>query len=302
MKRTICFFVLCFSLNASFAQEKTGKIHRGNQHIVAENAELELVGEGFAFTEGPAADRDGNVYFTDQPNDRIWLYKTDGTLGVYLEHTGRSNGLYVDKNDDLIACADENNQLWRIKNGMVEKLVEHYQDTLLNGPNDLWVAPNGFIYFTDPYYQRNYWSRKAPDMQVKALYLYKDGGEVIRLDDEFKQPNGIIGTLDGKYLYVADIGDNKTYRYKVKKDGSLGNRVLFVAQGSDGMTIDAQGNVYLTGDGITVYNKKGEKIAHIPVPVKWTANLCFAGKERDVLFITASDKVFTLKMNVKGTK
>lgn len=268
--------------------------------LVAPEAKLELIAQDFAFTEGPAADRKGNVYFTDQPNNKIWKYSTNGKLSVYMDKAGRSNGLYFDKQENLIACADENNQLWSIKNGKIEKLVLNYQDTLLNGPNDVWVAPNGNIYFTDPYYQRDYWIRKKPDLNVQALYLYDRRGKLVRLDSSFKQPNGIIGTPDGKWLYVADIGGNKTYRYAITKDGLLSDKQLFVDQGSDGMTLDNEGNLYLTGNGITIYNNKGKKIEYIAIPAKWTGNVCFAGSEKNLLFITASDKIFTLKMRVKG--
>lgn len=270
------------------------------RNLVAPEAKLELIAQGFAFTEGPAADRKGNVYFTDQPNNKIWKYSTNGKLSVYMDKAGRSNGLYFDKQENLIACADENNQLWSIKNGKIEKLVLNYQDTLLNGPNDVWAAPNGNIYFTDPYYQRDYWTRKKPDLKVQALYLYDRRGKLIQLDSSFKQPNGIIGTPDGKWLYVADIGDNKTYRYAITKDGLLSDKQLFVDQGSDGMTLDNEGNLYLTGNGITIYNNKGKKIEYIAIPAKWTGNVCFGGSEKKLLFITASDKIFTLKMRVKG--
>ncbi len=270
---------------------------------IAPDAELQLVGNQFSFTEGPAVDAQGNVFFTDQPNNRIWKYDTEGNLSVFMENAGRSNGLYFDNEGFLIACADERYELWRIDmEGKVEKLAVNYRDSLFNGPNDVWVSPTtGFIYFTDPYYQRDYWARAAPEMQSQALYLYHNG-QVVKLDDQFKKPNGIIGTPDGKYLYVADIGDSKIYRYRIQQDGSISDKSFFAPQGSDGMTIDEQGNIYLTGKGVYIYNPKGDKIAHIPVPSNWTANVCFGGAERDVLFITATDKVFTLKMAVKGVK
>src|SRR6202012_4756221 len=116
------------------------------------------------------------------------------------------------------------------------------------------------------------------------------------------QPNGIVGTPDGKYLYIADIGANKTYKYAINQDGSLTNKQLFVNQGSDGMTLDAEGNVYLTGKGVTIYNPAGVKIGHIDINEPWTANLCFGGKNKDLLFITASTAIYTVKMNVKGVE
>lgn len=269
---------------------------------VLPDAKLNLVDDRFAFTEGPAADYEGNVYFTDQPNDRIWKVDIEGDLSLFMEPAGRANGLFFTRNGDLLACADEKNELWSIDQlGNVTKLVSDYDQTLLNGPNDVWAAPNGIIYFTDPYYERAYWRReKEPLQQHEALYRLAESGEVLRLDSSFQRPNGIVGTPDGKYLFVADIGANKTYRYVIAPDGMLEKKTLFVEQGSDGMTLDNDGNLYLTGDGVTVYNQDGEKICHIDVPAKWTANVCFGGKEKRTLFITASEKLFTLQMQVEG--
>ena len=117
---------------------------------------------------------------------------------------------------------------------------------------------------------------------------------------DLKEPNGIIGTPDGKMLYVSDIDARKTYSYSVNADGTLANKTLFCESGSDGMTIDAEGNVYLTGKGVTVFDKAGKMITNIPIPESWTGNVTFAGKDRDLLFITASKRVYGVKMRVKG--
>ena len=275
--------------------------------IFAGSATPQLVARQFKFTEGPAADKAGNVFFTDQPNDKIWKYDTSGKLSVFLEPSGRANGLYFDKQGNLLACADEQNQLWSIApNGTVAILLKDVQGHRLNGPNDLWLHPgSGGVYFTDPYYQRDYWTRTAPDPDLggqKLYYLPKGQVQPVVVDDQLQQPNGIIGTPDGRQLYVADIKANKTYRYQIAADGQLTNRQLFVPQGSDGMTIDSEGNVYLTGKGVTVYNSAGQQIQHIDVPADWTGNVCFGGKDRKTLFITASDAVFILPMRVKGVQ
>lgn len=273
--------------------------------ILASSATPQLVSRQFKFTEGPAVDKAGNVFFTDQPNDKIWKYDTSGKLSVFLEKAGRANGLYFDKQGNLLACADEQNQLWSITpNGAITVLLQDVQGHRFNGPNDLWVHPSsGRIYFTDPYYQRDYWTRTAPDPNLggqKVYVLSKGQKQAAVADDQLQQPNGIIGTPDGRQLYVADIKANKTYRYQIAADGQLSNRQLFVAQGSDGMTVDSEGNVYLTGKGVTVYNRAGQKIQHIDVPADWTANVCFGGRDRKTLFITASEAVFILPMRVKG--
>lgn len=271
--------------------------------IIAPNATLQLVAKQFSFTEGPAADKNGSVYFTDQPNDKIWKYDTDGKLTLFMEKTGRSNGLYFDKKGNLISCADERNQLWCISpKKKVKVLVKDYQGMRLNGPNDVWVHPGGGIYFTDPLYERPWWDKVPHVPGEKVYYLPKGKNQPIVVDDKIIKPNGIIGTPDGKFLYVADIKDNKTYRYRIAEDGSLKDRQLFVEQGSDGMTIDEQGNIYLTGNGVSVYDSNGNRIQQIAVPARWTANVCFAGKERDKLFITALEGVYTIDMKVRGVK
>ncbi|QHV97546.1 SMP-30/gluconolactonase/LRE family protein [Spirosoma endbachense] len=272
--------------------------------VVAPGATLRQISSQFAFTEGPTVDKKGVIYFTDQPNDKIWTYDTDGKLSVYMDKAGRSNGLYFDKKGNLISCADEKDELWSISpEKKITVLLSNFKGLRLNGPNDLWIDPKGGIYFTDPYYQRDYWERKKPDIDgQKVYYLPKDAKEAIIVDSDFMQPNGIVGTPDGKSLFVADIRASKTYKYQINSDGSLTNRQLYIAQGSDGMTLDNQGNLYLSGKGVTVYDPAGKKLGTIPVPSRWVGNICFGGKDRRTLFITASESIYTLQMQVKGVE
>lgn len=264
----------------------------------------QLVSKQFSFTEGPAPDKKGNIFFTDQPNNTIWKYDTDGKLSVFMDNAGRSNGMYFDKKGNLISCADENNQLWSIaKDGNVTVLVRDLGGKLLNGPNDVWVNnKTGGMYFTDPYYQRDYWTRKKSDLNGQKVYYLPKNGAAIMVEDQLKKPNGIVGTPDGKVLYVADIQANKIYKYKINTDGGLSDKHAIINQGSDGMTLDEYGNIYLCGKGVTIYNPAGKKLAHIEIPEPWTANICFGGKDRKLLFVTASTAIYTLKMNVKGVE
>jgi gluconolactonase len=297
-KNIILVFVLCTSCNAQKKQ---------SNQIIVNGAELVLISDDYEFTEGPAADKEGNVYFTDQPNDRIlkWIAKTN-LVSEYMKPSGRSNGLYFDNEGNLLSAADEKNELWRINSDKKETvLVRNFEGKKLNGPNDLWVDAKGGIYFTDPYYQRDWWSHKKPQQKENRVYYLAPNADkpIIVSNDNYVQPNGIIGSKDGRKLYVADQADNKTFVFDVQENGNLANKKLFTAKGSDGMTIDNKANVYLTGaDGVTVFNADGEKIEQIAVPKGWTGNVTFGGKDFKTLFITDLNSFYTLQMNVKSVR
>ena len=258
--------------------------------------------DGFKFTEGPAVDSEGKVFFTDQPNDRIMKVDLDGKVTEFMKPAGRSNGMFFAPDGKLIACADEKNEMWEISpDKSVRVLFKDFEGERLNGPNDVWIDLNGMIYFTDPYYQRPWWEHKKQPQKKQALYRTdRDGSNMIVMDDALVQPNGIIGDSKRRLVFVADIRDSKTYQYTIANDGSLIDRKLFCAMGSDGMTIDNQGNVYLTGKGVTVFDKDGKQIEVIAVPESWTANVCIGGKDRKTLYITASDSLYSIRLKNAG--
>ncbi|MBP7934338.1 MAG: SMP-30/gluconolactonase/LRE family protein [Phycisphaerae bacterium] len=297
--------------------------------VTAPGAKVEKLSGEFEFTEGATCDRDGNVFFTDQPNDRIVRWSVDGKLSTWMKPSGRSNGMVFDPLGNLISCADEKNELWIITpDKKTTVLVRSYKGKLLNAPNDVWLRPSGGLYFTDPWYKRDYWKRGPKEQDVEGVYylpgrkpakpadkpaaaakddsehadqaLPYEPGEPIRVIDDLKTPNGITGTPDGKTLYISDLGSHRTYAYDIRPNGSLANKRLFCELGSDGMTIDSEGNVYLTGKGVTVFDKAGKRIDHIDVPEPWSANVCFGGADRKTLFINASKCLYRVKMRVQG--
>ncbi|MFC1760549.1 SMP-30/gluconolactonase/LRE family protein [Planctomycetota bacterium] len=274
--------------------------------LIAPGATLQEVSTDFKFTEGPATDVQGNVYFTDQPNDRIMIYTTEGKLETFMQPAGRANGMYFDQDGYLLACADDNSELWKIDVATKEHevLARDYQGVRLNSTNDLWVRPDGNIYITDPFYKRPWWTHDKPTQDGQHVYFLKpDTGELTRVLDDLVQPNGLIGTPDGKTLYLSDIKGGRIYQYDVQKDGALTNRKLFCEMGSDGMTLDCCGNVYLANrKGVVVFDKAGQQIENIKIPQGWTANVTFGGKDRKLLFVTAKTGVYTLQMNVCGAK
>jgi gluconolactonase len=265
--------------------------------IVAPEAKVQKIAGGFKFTEGPAVDAQGNIFFTDIPNNRIHKWSLDGRLSTFLEDSGRANGLFFDKEGNLLACAGGRGQLLSIDpQGKVTVIADKYEGKPFNSPNDLWRHPKGGIYFTDPRYgQRN----DLPQDGEHVYYLSADRKRLIRVIDDMVRPNGIIGTVGGKRLYVADHGANRTYVYIINPDGTLSDKRLFAPQGSDGMTLDERGNVYLTKNEVLVFDSAGKQIETIEVPEK-PSNVCFGGKDKKTLFITARTSLYSLRMQVKG--
>jgi gluconolactonase len=277
----------------------------GLSGIIRKGAKLEKLADSFEFTEGPSADKDGNVYFTDQPNDRILVWNNKYGLSVFMQPSGRSNGMQFDRDGNLWACADNKNEIWKISaGGEVEIISGTFAGKVFNGPNDLWICPTtGGIYFTDPFYKRAWWDHnEMPQEKQRVYYLTPDHKNVLIAADDLLQPNGIVGTPDGKKLFVADIRGGKTWSYQINADGTLSDKKLFCEMGSDGMTIDTEGNLYLTGKGVTVFDRTGKKLGNIPIPENWTANVCFGDRDFKSLFITASKGLYRIKLTVKGTR
>ena len=284
------------------------------ESVVAPGAKLEKLAGDFQFTEGPTCDTNGNVFFTDQPNNRIMEWSVDGKLSTFMQPAGRANGMYFDAKGNLIACADENNELWSIApDKTVTVLVKDYQGKYLNGPNDVWVAPERRDVYHRPVLQTPLvGSRNDGAAGEEVFYLSPDRKTLKRVTEDFKKPNGITGTPDGKTLFVADIGAKQTWRYDIQPDGSLTNKTLFCDMGSDGMTIDEKGDLYLCGttitdngenvrgNGVTIFDHTGKQIDHIDVPEPWSANVSFGGKDHQTLFITASKSLYSIRLRVKG--
>lgn len=267
------------------------------QSVVAPGAKVEKLAGGFVFTEGPAADGKGNVFFTDIPNNKIHKWSPAEGVSIFLENSGGANGLFFDKAGNLSACQMGDRKLVSIdKQGKITVLADKYNGKRLNSANDLWIDPKGGVYFTDPRYGRR------DDLEQDGehvYYLAPNRKKLIRVIDDMIRPNGLIGTGDGKRLYVADPGSGQTYVYKINADGSLSDKKLFAMEGSDGMTIDNEGNIYLTTDAVQVYDSKGLHKETIKVPER-PSNVSFGGKNKQTLFITARTGFYSIKMRTKG--
>jgi gluconolactonase len=246
----------------------------------------------YNFTEGPAADAQGNVYFSDIPAGRIYKWAPDGNVTIFLDDLNRPNGLAFTSEGFLIACECGAGRLISIDSqGHITVLADKYNQTRFNEPNDLWIDPQGGIYFTDPAYQ-------SPVVQEgeHVYYLSPDRGQVKRVVNNMTRPNGIVGTPDGKTLYVTDQGAGQTFAYGINSNGTLSNQQLFASVGSDGMTLDTQGNLYLTTPNqVQVFDAAGNHLRNIPTQENPT-NVTFGGTDHRTLFITARTAAYTLQM------
>ena len=294
------FFCLGIVAHSAMAQSAMA------QSLIAPGAEVVRLAGGFGFTEGPTADSKGNVYFIDDPNCRIhrWCV-TEKTVSVFVEESAHANGMYFDKDDNLYVCEGGTGSVVRYTlDGKRTVVANKFGNRHFNKPNDLWIDPKGGIYFTDPQYGNNF--HVVQDGE-HVYYILPDRSRVIRVIEvggqgtNFVKPNGVIGTPDGKLLYVADIDGRMVYRYNIQEDGSLTGQHPFAPVQTDGMTIDERGNIYMAGGNyVTVYSPEGREIEKIRVSDRWVANVTFGGTDFKTLFITASSGFYAVEMSVKG--
>ncbi len=299
-----------FFAAASLLLTSGAVLSQGNKPIAGIVADVTIVKlhTGFTFTEGPAADAKGNVYFTDVRANRIHKVDTDGRLATFLEDSKGCNGLMFDGRGRLIACQGGEGRIIAIdvatKN--IEVLADHYNGKRFNAPNDLAVDRLGGVYFTDPGF------RPAEMTQDKegVYYISKDR-QVTRVLDNLPRPNGVLLSPDDKTLYVVPSGSPEVRAYPVEGPGKPGAgqplcplEQLPAGQprGGDGLTVDTKGNLYLALpalSAIQIVSAKGTMLGLIKFP-EAPANCAFGGKDMKTLFVTARTSLYALKMNTTG--
>jgi gluconolactonase len=261
---------------------------------------------GFAFTEGPAADRNGNVYFSDIPNQRIHKVDAGGKLSVFREKSNRANGLMLNAKGEIVACEGDGQVVAYSPDGKSRRvLADTYEGKRFNAPNDLVLDKQGGVYFTDPYF-----GPRQPLPQGKtAVYYIAADGKVSRLIDDLPLPNGVILSPDEKTLYVIPSGQAEMMAYPVEAPGKIGKGRVFCTlkqrreggkSGGDGLTVDEKGNLYITsGLGLQVFTPDGKLLGIIALPEQ-PANVTFGGKDFKTLYVTARTSLYTVPMEVKG--
>jgi gluconolactonase len=283
-----------------------------------------------AFTEGPAVDADGNVFFSDIQNNRIVKRSSDGALSVWRADSGRANGNMFDAKGRLVTCEGAEfgpggrRRITRtdMRSGVVEVLTERFEGKRYNSPNDLTIDNAGRIYFTDP----RYGDKSDLEMKVEGVYRIELDGSVTRLlgQPAIEKPNGITISPDNRTLYIVDSnptpgGNRKIWAFDISSDGSLsGGRLVYdfaPGRGGDGMRVDVEGNLWIAAGvyrprnpnettdvptGIYVVTPAGKMLGRIPVPEDVITNLAFGGPDLKTLYIVAGKTLFSTRVNVAG--
>ncbi len=275
-------------------------------------SQLEQVATAFIFTEGPVWNPDGYLLFSDMPGDirRRWS-PAQGTT-VEANPANKCNGMAYDQLGRLLVCEHSTSRLVReTEDGEVEVLASSYQGAELNSPNDVIVAFNGDIYFTDPTYGRtaDFGVEREPELGFQGLYRFSPTGDLQLMDDDFTQPNGLCLSPDESTLYVNDTERAMIVSYPMQADGSLGPRSMFTdGVGNvdyevgvvDGMKCDSEGNVLVTGpNGIWVFDASGTRLGVIEVP-EVVGNLNWGGPVWTTLYIAASTSIYRVETAVSG--
>ena len=288
----------------------------GFDRIVPSDARIEHIACGFTFTEGPLWDGD-SLLFSDIPNSRIarWRRLPEGPeLTTFRSPSQLSNGLTFDRQGRLLACEGNARRLTRTEtDGTIVTIAETYQGKRINSPNDVVAAPDGSIYFTDPFWAQSFKNPFGPTVQNEDRELPFDGvyrvgldGIVTLLIDDFIRPNGLAFSPDGHTLYVADTRKFHMRAFDVGADGGLSNGRIFAEIESedegvpDGMKVDIEGNVYCTGPGgVWVVAASGEILGRI-LPPEVPANVCWGDSDMSTLYITARTSVYRVKLAIPG--
>jgi gluconolactonase len=287
--------------------------------LVDEDAELEQLGTGFTFTEGPIWNPDGYLLFSDMPGDVRRRWDEQSGVQEVANPSNKGNGMTIDHDGRLIVCEHVTSSVVRIdpdgRGGGREVLATHYEGRELNSPNDVVVKSDGAIYFTDPTYGRmpGFGIEREQDLDFQGVYrIAPRGGDPQLLIDDFDQPNGLCFSTDESLLYINDTTRAHIRVFDVAADGTIASgRVLADGIGSgdlaigdlvDGMKLDECGNVWVTGPGgVCVFDAQGEHIGTVEVPEN-VGNVNWGGPDWNQLFIPATTSVYRIQCKVSGNR
>lgn len=287
--------------------------------LVDEDAELERLGTGFTFTEGPLWNPDGFLLFSDMPGDVRRRWDAENGVTEVANPSNKGNGMTFDLDGKLIVCEHVTSSVVRMDPDGTgsgrEVIASHYGDRELNAPNDVVVKSDGAIYFSDPTYGRmpGFGIEREQDLDFQGVYrVPPGGGDTQLLADDFGQPNGLCFSTDESLLYVNDTEKAHIRVFDVQEDGTIANsRVLADGIGTasleigdlvDGMKLDERGNIWVTGPGgVLAFSPEGEHIGTVQVPEP-VGNLNWGGPDWNWMFIPATSSVYRIECKVSGNR
>jgi gluconolactonase len=286
------------------------------RELVDEGAEIEQVATGFTFTEGPIWMPDGSLHFSDMPADKRRRWHPEEGVEVLRDPSNKCNGMTLDDDGNLIVCEHVTSSVVRERpDGTREVLASHWGSSYLNSPNDVVVATDGSILFTDPTYGRmpGFGIERAQELDFQGVYrIPPDGGDLELLVDDFAQPNGLCFSPDESLLYVNDTERAHIRVFEVGSAHALSNGKVFaegigdgdLAKGGlvDGMKADERGNVYVTGpDGVWVFSPDGEHLGVIRVP-EGVGNVNWGGEDWRTLYMPSTTSIYRVATKVSGNR
>ncbi len=269
--------------------------------IIAPDAEPEVLGTGYGFSEGPAADRHGNVYFSDGKNDSIHYYEAGQPVRLFVDDSTDANGMMFNGKGELCVCEGAAYRIvaFDIETKNKRILAGEIDGTHFNEPNDLAVDRQDGFYFTDP----NYRHRGQETVMKEDTYYCSPGGKVTRVSTVCVKPNGVLLAPDDRTLYLADARGQRIYRYHVAGPGKLANETLWIdhlGANPDGMTLDEHDNLYICCGraGLKIYGREGKPVGLIELP--YASNCCFGGKDFTTLLVTSAEQFLGIQTKVRG--
>ena len=265
---------------------------------------ITTIAEGFQFTEGPVWHPDGYLLFSDIPADTIYRYIPGSDPEAYLTPSGNSNGLTFDGQGRLVACEHGGRRVSRMgTDDSMETLADRFDGKRLNSPNDIVVHSSGAIFFTDPPYGID---PDPGEQGFNGVFRLDTDGSVELLNRDMNRPNGLALSLDKSILYVDDSRNRHVLAYPLNADLGVGEPSVILdmnveAQGGpDGMKLDSEGNLYVTGPGgLWVATPEGQHLGTIEFP-QLPANLCFGGPDYRTIFVTARTGLYSIEVSVAG--
>ena len=280
--------------------------------IIDPNHSLEVVAEGFTFTEGPIwHPQEHHLTFSDIPANRMHRWSASKGLSIYREPSNMANGNTYDRQGKMLTCEHATHRVVRQESdGQLTVLASHYQSKELNSPNDIVVRSNGDIYFTDPVYGRyaGFGLERPRELDFQGIYkIEATSGELTLLNKQLTQPNGLAFSPDESTLYVADTPEMHIWKFEVADDGSLANGRVFSgstgtgAGAPDGLKVAANGYVFCAGPGgVHMYEPvQGTDLGVIRTPA-FCANFTWGGEDLLTFFLTSSNRLYQIPVKLPG--